>query len=47
MQLEMSWVISILAYSNENDNLKLYQNEYGLINFMNSVLEGKDLQLID
>ena len=47
IQLEMSWVIANLAYSNENDINIMFQQQYGLINFFNRVLEGADLQMID
>jgi hypothetical protein len=42
MQLEMAWVISIIAYSNENVIWKMFENQYGLVNFLNLVLMGND-----
>ena len=47
MQLEISWIISNITYSNEHDIFYMYQDKFGLINFLNQVLISNDLQLID
>lgn len=47
LKLEGSWILTNLAYGTEKDTSTILSQKYGFLDFANSVLQSKDLQMID
>ena len=45
--MEATWILTNIGYGDEEDILAVFDKQYGIAKFINEILQGKDLQMID
>jgi hypothetical protein len=47
MKLEATWILTNIGYADEAEILLLFDDRYSIINHLNQILQGNDIQMID
>jgi len=47
LKLEATWILTNIGYGDEDDIMKLFDEEYGFVAHINRILNSNDLQMID